>query len=498
MPTKQPPFLVLVLLFVSFAGIFRGFGGPLFFPSEGSVLNYRIVGFSAPFSKNNAGDQRLEVADGIFNNYSEFSKHIIQSVSWKTNRPTVEVPSFGRDYTWCITAGSTSKPGKTEFHHFKTGFLPQVDTSLYRLKVLKQADEADAFVFLDNNRVLYDMKGNPVWYLPYIDSVVDENTSVRDLKISHSGTITFLGWNSVPFELSYDGRVLWRGSNSGSVSGGPNERYHHEFTKLQNGHYMVLATEILPMPASGVGEERVMQMYPMGIIIEYDSSGKVLWTWKTSKYFKESDMVNFRPDNGPVVVDFHENAFFFDEVNSIIYLSYKNVSRIIKIKYPEGNVVGTIGSPIQEGKPLKYNGLFCGQHACKYSQIGCLFLFNNNGCNPGAGPKIKMLKEETSGPQPVVKKIWEYDCLVADGFPKEAPSGGNVQELEDHSMFVSMGGAYSKVFIVNMDKKELWSALPEKWVPEEKKWAPLIQYRASMIDRRKELEQMIWKRRENE
>ncbi len=40
--------------------------------------------------------------------------------------------------------------------------------------------------------------------------------------------------------------------------------------------------------------------------------------------------------------------------------------------------------------------------------------------------------------------------------------GGNVIELPDGSLFSCMGGSYSKVFIVNMNKEILWSALPEK------------------------------------
>ena len=65
-------------------------------------------------------------------------------------------------------------------------------------------------------------------------------------------------------------------------------------------------------------------------------------------------------------------------------------------------------------------------------------------------------------------------------------------ELPDNSMFVCMGSQFSKVFIVNMDKKILWSAASEKWNAGNNKWECIPQYRASMITTRKEMEQLIW------
>ena len=50
------------------------------------------------------------------------------------------------------------------------------------------------------------------------------------------------------------------------------------------------------------------------------------------------------------------------------------------------------------------------------------------------------------------------------------------------------------MFIVNKDKKELWSAVYEKYNVTTKKWEmpDKTVYRASIITSRKELEQLIW------
>jgi hypothetical protein len=118
-----------------------------------------------------------------------------------------------------------------------------------------------------------------------------------------------------------------------------------------------------------------------------------------------------------------------------------------------------------------------------------------------------MFREPTSG-KTGLEKIWEYQC-TPDGINRRKQlsvpqkdlngrllqahhtSGGNVIEMPDNSLFVSMSGPYCKVFIVSQDKEILWSALPEKRNPVEKEWNPVSEYRASIITR-EQLENVIW------
>src|ERR1700685_4204090 len=68
-------------------------------PKEDSHINFRIIGFSFPVEKENAACT-LEIAKGHFNISDSFKKKIIKSVTCKTNKVIIEVPSFGGDYTW--------------------------------------------------------------------------------------------------------------------------------------------------------------------------------------------------------------------------------------------------------------------------------------------------------------------------------------------------------------------------------------------------------------
>ena len=227
------------------------------------------------------------------------------------------------------------------------------------------------------------------------------------------------------------------------------------------------------------------------------------------------------------VIDVHENAFFFDEKENVIYLSFKNISRIIKVSYPDGKVLGAYGEIYKPGMPETGNNLFCDQHGVKVLKNGRLCMFNNNSCNEAkALPTVLILKEPRADKNSL-EKIWEYECSLKgldttgqmrmlrmrqkstqqeiqkrleknkDWKPVRAlnshvTSGGNVIEMPDQSLFVCMNSQFGKMFIINLDKKILWSAVTEKVRMPGKTWFSLPQqYRASIITRA-QLEQLIW------
>jgi hypothetical protein len=357
---------------------------------------------------------------------------------------------------------------------------------------------------------MYDMNGRPVWYMPTIDGLNNESLrDVRDMKLSPQGTITFL-LNNIPYEINYNGEVLWKGPDDGRISGDTSEHYHHEFTRLNNGNYMVLGTELakwkLPDSVSRTLLQDGRTIYDstehawymkleFGTIIEYNANKEPVWTWRSVNYFRASD-VQSKINGNLRSRDVHENSFFFDERSKIIYVSFRNISRILKVQYPQGNVINAYGDKYNNaGVAENKNNLFCNQHSVKRSSNGHLYLFNNNFCNKGAVPKIVIVEEPNDGKSDL-KKIWEYDCPMEGGATfARVPfaSGGNVLELADHDMFASVtNDVYADIFIVSADKKILWSAIPEKYNLVEVNWDPLFQYRASIITSRKEFNSLLW------
>jgi len=476
-------------------------------PAEGSLLNYRLAGFSVA-GKEQISECRFEIADGDYSTEDSFNGHLIKTVTSKRKRAIIELPWWSHAYTWrAVYKRKDLKTVQSRLYHFNTDYSPDADTDSIRLRIIQPASKyKDAYVFLDENRALYNMRGEPVWFMP--KKFTEGDKRPRDLKVSSKGTITFL-ISTEAYGINYNGDVLWKGPDNKDLSDKYGQSFHHDLTQLSNGHYMVLGDEAISMYplledfkagklkncSCDDVKRKVMEKSPaasparFGTVIEYDKNGKIVWSWRSFCYFIKSDIINYGAKGPLDLGDLHENSFYFDESAKCLYVGFRRISRILKIKYPEGKVTGVYGEIFRDGESPKGNGLFCQQHSVKHSEKGYLLLYNNNLCD-SVMPSIMMLREP-SLPKEGLKKIWEYTCTMEADLPKQFHQGGNIIELPGNSFFVSMGSPYSKVFIVGMDKKIVWSALPEKWDNAAKKWLILPEYRASIIVNRNDIERMV-------
>jgi hypothetical protein len=273
-------------------------------PSEGDTVNYLIAGFAVPKNKE-AVKYVFKVAEGKYNitDAEEFAKHIVAQSKPGMNKQVLELPAFGKEYTW--TVSYTDKLNKlhasTQYYHFRTGYVDRINPQKNRLRIISLATKhIDAYVVLDKSGIMYDMNGNPVWYLP------NANNSITDLKPTLSGTFTYLDDDGA-YEIDYSGNILWKAPDNGRINGENTERYHHQLTKLNNGHYMVMGYETVLRPHTDsyippdslrnqlfYKEGRWFSKVDAGTLMEYDIHGNVVWSWKASseysddKYFGKS------------------------------------------------------------------------------------------------------------------------------------------------------------------------------------------------------------------
>lgn len=464
-------------------------------PSEGSRLHYRLIGFTFPKIPG-CDKYTVEIAKGNIPDSKEFNVRKLLSVNGENNKIIAEVPVFGAEYTWRVICHREGQENIGDLHHFSTGMIPEVDTSLNNIVILNKATSfGDAYFTVESNKAIYDMNGSPVWYLPM------EGTP-EDMKVSSKGTITFM-MASRPYEIDYEGNILW--TISDSINGRPTVYTgHHEFFRTQKGTYMMLEKEKVIWNIPGKKKVFNVQLTDIpaeakesGVIREYDERGKEIWSWHSIDHLENTDLYAKLKTDGKYDLDIHENGVFFDEKNNYIYVSCKHVSRIIKIKYPSGHIVNNYGSTYGSGSDIENdmmaNSFFKGQHSCRISSKGELYLYNNNA--EVSLPKIIVLKEPGIASNQL-EKIWEYECVVEDpalcevskakrGFQR----GGNIEELPGNMFFVSMSAPYPKLFIVNAEKKEIWGALVCKHDAEGHP-VPTTLYRASFIKNRGLLESM--------
>ncbi len=483
---------------------------PLFgriIPSEGSRLNYRIIGFSFP-AKKNASQYIIEIANGHFNNEKEFSRQEHQTISSDTNKIITEVARWGKEYTWKVTYKSNNFiVAESDLYHFSTGTLPK-NNATRRLRLSNtEAKYTDAYVLFDEGNKMYDLNGVPVWYLPN-DTLYNK---VNDIKASPSGTITFLA-NGNAFDISYDGRILWKLKDKATENNNIISKFncHHEFNKLRNGHYMSLMGDECDqthVAKKGNNEKKFFPHMCYSMLTEFDKDRNKVWSWRSSDYIQQSDLHTLQDQNPKIPINLHENAFCFDEKDSVIFLSMAGINRIVKIQYPSGNVLMEDGkkaaaniydtslqnNEITRRKPD--NKLFPSQHSLSYSDDHYLYTYKNNRSLGAEGGNIngacnypQILKLKESGD--TLENVWNYDCkpIIKDRKISNG-GGGNIVILPDHSLFVSMNIPYGDVFIADTNKKILWSAVIENFANNT--WEPVSRYRASIITRAQP-EQLIW------
>ncbi len=453
----------------------------------------------------------LEIARGIIDDKTQFARAKIVTKRTASHEAAVMLDSFSCDYTWRVFVAGAKPLPEAGFHHFRTGMQGEFGASNLRLRVIHNTGKLkDGLIFSDGAKAIFDMRGKLVWHLPRQNGFITPQANIADMKLSPQGTITFLLNEKAAYEVDFGGNTLWTAPAAGSPEGSPS--YHHEFTRLQNGHYMVFGSEFIytrhnpdtskgaPLyqfsegaPFADKGGE--VDYFPYSTLLEYDETGRVVWKWRQFDYLKQSDLYyqcpSYMRGNS---YDPHPNAFAFDEAHNNIYISFKNVSRVIKIKYPEGTVTASYGEQFKRGVREKGNPLFNGQHGVKQLKNGMLAVYNNNVFDSIALPKITVMKEPAAGG--ALQKVWEYTCnyegigghpLKTVGFTR----GGNVQELPGGMYFVSMNLPFGKVFIVDQHKQIVWSAVFEHWNVERQEWEMQAGYRCSVVADQTAIERMV-------
>lgn len=498
-------FLIINLLTFSYIGLCQ------IIPKEGSKINYRLIGFTFPENKQ-CKEYVLEIAEGKYADEQLFKNNVNKRIVSSNNRITGTVDHFGKEYTWRIIYKKGGPDRQSQLHHFAVGNRPETDTSKIRVRVTTRSEKSkDSYFFVDGTNVMYDDKGLPVWYLP---SLSTEQMNGSDMKLTDDGTITFLS-NDIGYEIDYDGNILWRSTNKGEQAA---YIYHHELLKLHNGHYMALGSaRPLSMKdkkkdVSKKAWKRFFNNEQDGKIVELDKKGRVVWEWETYKYFSGSDLQELNKLNDSCRVDFHENAFCINEKDSVIYISFSGISRLVKIKYPSGAVSGTYGNIYnQEHQPgaqlshkqasaihtqLADNNLFRNQHSCRFAHKGGLYVYNNNVLPPQLSPDVYVKRSPqiiklADTPTPDNDAVtWSYNCIPDEEVQNASGGGGNVTELTDGSLYVATNPPYSKLFILSMDKKTEWCAIAEK--KNEDNWESMPCYRSSIIENKEAMQRLIW------
>lgn len=456
------------------------------FPGASSRLNYTVIMFEYP-QVPEAEQYHVQIAYASDVRFS----NPVRDVRSRSLAALIDSGlHFGKQYRWRY-AGETAK-GKllgwspaTEFEIMSSP-LANPDSIRFRVSKFDTAQTQKGYIFSDVG-VIIDRSGNPVWFMP---GYTKEN-QLRDLTLTPQGTITCLDSWSMPrgipgtlvhlchaMETNLLGKILWNGPNDGRISHDTVEYYTSEMTRLSNGNYLVTGGRFVPVKAPSDTTKTVSIFY--NTIIEYDRTGNILWNWQAQNYFDVRDVFAEWDGKARMMMPTHMNSVDIDEQNDCLYVSFRNVSRVIKIDRKSGNVLWSIGTKMASGEATYGDGLFSYQHTPRLLPNGNLLMYNNNtGTTPDKISSVLELSLPDSAGNPP-RKVWEFPCNFGSVAESFSPGQGAVELLPNGNILAGMG-AVNRIFEIKRDKKIVWECFSEQYSPQSAWWAPITKYRMSFV-----------------
>ncbi|NVO20934.1 MAG: aryl-sulfate sulfotransferase [Bacteroidetes bacterium] len=445
-------------------------------PRNGSNLIHSQIMFEYPAVKDASG---YEIQISKWDSTKQVTIPCLRQAD-KTTATLVPWLDFGYEYRWTYQA--FDKNGKAFFtspeykFYLKMPVEPRLDQQRVRLIPSNCVDTLKGLIALDYTKTVFDRKGRPVYYVPISPPLLPSGFFIRDLRISQGGTITLVTkFDAV--EMDLEGHIIWIAPNDGKVSGEATEFYHHDFSRLDNGNYMVLSAKHKLMQAPN---DTVHANVEFGTIIEYDQDGNVVWHWDSDKYFDTRDLFAHKLPDNKYDASTHSNSIKVSPDGKYIYLGFRDVSRVIKIEKVSGRVIESYGAKMPSGEARKANGFFRFQHSMIPLKDGNLAVFNNDSI---ADPKVTssvLIFTDPKNEKTPSKILWKFDCKFDSLSNGKSLKMGNVMELPNHDLLVNMG-TLNRTIELSRDKKILWDAFTEQWNAKVNKWEPFSTFRCNYV-----------------
>jgi len=321
--------------------------------------------------------------------------------------------------------------------------------------------------FYDYYSAIIDMNGNEIWNTGE-QPIIYYNT---DYYGQYYGCQYIAGqsdgnyYNGVKYSL--DNEVIWAE---------PSEEFnHHEIIELPNGNFLgiVEVEQAVPVPI-GPWTETCNTFYPGlcdGVIpfftwfgdkiVEWDKeSHEMIWEWNFFDHISTADYDN---ENGtwfdafiatPQRYDWtHANALWFDETESAVYVSIRHLSRIVKINYPSGEIIWSMGEEMPSGDVGFGHDLGINfQHSLQILENGNVITFDNgNSSNSSRALEIQINEGGTDYSADIV---WEHN-LTEELY---GSFSGNVQKLENSNYLITTIGESGTAVEISSEHENIWEA----------------------------------------
>ncbi len=427
--------LIIMLAFsYCYAGLIR--------PGNGEELHYLHVLFEWD-QEPNAQSYNLQVSET-----ESFTDIIVDIINETTVYIETETISWENTYYWRVRPiyNDSSYGVWSEVSNFTTGasIFQNFNTTTFDGELV----EDGLIVFgqmnpYGNNAGVVDQNGNEVWHM-------------EDIFFSSANEYgqLFGGFLAPPYiarEFNFESDTVWHTPIGGGLD-------NHEFFQLPNGNYMTFINvyEMGPIHRgswtqsfqnAGYLADGITNEFPWRghRIVEFDKDTKEqVWDWNAFDHFSMDDYDAYGGTWNYALHKnwydwLHGNAFYFDAEESVIYVSFRSLSRITKIAYPSGDVIWNMGLPERYGTGddnICTDLLFSFQHHIQLLENGDLLFFDNGNLSEmllGDPYPVTRIRRIRVVDDSECGTVWQYDLPLH----LYAHAVGSVQYLDNGNYFIN-------------------------------------------------------------
>ena len=354
---------------------------------------------------------------------------------------------WDKSYVWRVRGyNSYGRPGPwDDTHTFQTHNIPmelwEFQNTLYdSTQFCPGITFFEAFELTPCYTFGVNMYGDIIWYAP---------PGTRfDQMLMNDGNLLMIKGERV-WIATLNCEYLWHS---------PGYDHHHAVNLLPNGNFLALRHEFQEVVTAG---DTVLWR---GDVIEEIADQDTVWSWNTFDYLSVEDYDSVLYSQGTPNGYFdwtHANSCAFDTLDSSIYLSCRNLSRIVKIAYPSGDIIWSMGATMPSGDVDFGDSLFLRQHAPEPQPNGNLLLYNNNSvdCVPNNSSAVE-IAFNFSLPEPAYI-VWEYiqeDFSSIMGDADRLPNGNTLICAGNQSYLLEVNSAGDEIWKFQTDFFSLYRA----------------------------------------
>ena len=266
---------------------------------------------------------------------------------------------------------------------------------------------------------------SPIWYVSSNDYGID--FKVNNNKLSYFNKLGQY-WTILDSNMEEIDTLGWANS--------PGYDYH-DFLILDNHHYITLTYDSLYVDMSQIvqGGSQFAKLNGIGIIEEYDQNHNLLYEWNAWDRLDISDYTHLDLTLDEITW-MHVNSIELDTDNNLI-VSDRVSSQILKINWPEGNLIWTLGGELSDFTFI--NDSLSGpllQHDVRKLDNGNILMYDNHVTNQiNDNTSSRAVEYQLDENAYTAELVWEY-------FHPEGIVGlamGSAQRLSNQNTLINWG-----------------------------------------------------------